>query len=159
MKVYFPTYKKLPHDRGLNEDYYNLDVRSGIYKPGRHWCYIAEIIRDDTLVSPMFLVKDKDGHESRVAFHFEGRTGPMVRVRIPELEPLSAPSFNKVPCKVGNTICIMYAHQHNFLDCTHGIRVEERDSVSVSPWSANLGGSFSQAAPTTGSTMYIGSVA
>lgn len=80
----------------------------------------------------MFLVKDKENHESRVAFHFEGKNGPLLRVIDPEFLSSGPPVFNKVPCKVGNTICIMYAEQHDFMDLTHGIRVEERDCVSVS---------------------------
>lgn len=142
MEVHFPSYKQLPHDNDLNEDYYSLDGRSGVYRPGMHWCYIAEIIRDDTFVRPMFLVKDKEGHESRVAFHLEGRTGPMIRQIPPQFGAVEPPSFNKVPCKVGNTICIMYANQHDFADFTHGIRVEERDTVTVGPSFVTIPGEF-----------------
>lgn len=140
MKVYFPIYRKLLHENDVPEDYYTLD-QSGVYQPRRHWCYIAEIIRDDTFVRPTFLVKDKEGYECKVAFHFEGHEGPVHHVVTEQHKPPSTPSFNKVPCKVGNTICIMYAQRHGFMDFTQGIRVEDRDSVSVSPWSFYLWGS------------------
>jgi len=144
--IYFPTYRELPHDYHLrkpmffptyrelpHDDYHTVNDRSGTFQIKKHWCYIAEITRDDTLVSPMFFAKDKEGHESRVAFHLqEGGTGPMIRMRIETSQP-DPPSFNNVPCTVGSTICIMYGHQHNFLDSTHGIRLEDRNSVSVLP--------------------------
>ena len=131
MKIYFPTYRELPHDYRpfSNLDYHTFNDRSRTFQIKKHWCYIAEIIRDDTLTRPMYWVKDKEGHESRMAFHLDGRTGPMIRVVIETPDP---PSFNNVPCTVGSTICVMYAHQHNFMDLTHGIRLEERESISVS---------------------------
>lgn len=125
--MHFPAYRGLPYDDEVPANYYAVDRHTGVYKPRKHWCYIAEIVRDDTIVRPSFLVKDKQGHDSRVAFHLD-RNIVTFRLSTDPIEPLC---FNNVPCKVGNTICIMYANQHGFMDGTCGIRVEERDCVSV----------------------------
>lgn len=87
-------------------------------------------MEDYTLVRPTIWVKDRDGYESRVAFHLPDTKVFFRRSRGQE-EPIS---FNGVPCEIGNTICIMYANQHNnFMDGSVRIRVEVGDTVSVSP--------------------------
>ena len=62
-------------------------------------------------------MKDLDGKECVVAFY-------------PDSYEDSSFGFKKL--KRGHTLAIISAYQHEFLDGTHGVRVEEMDDVSVS---------------------------
>lgn len=106
----------LPGEYGIDPTYYTSQG-SGIIKPKIHWCLLAEIVEEVGLLRPMYNVKDIDGKQWLVAFHPEDRS---------RLQPMAA------KCKVGYTMCIMYAHQHRFVDGQHGIRIEEEYVLTVS---------------------------
>lgn len=62
----------------------------------------------------MYLLRDVTGTEFIVAFYTDERSPEVLR-----------------DCKVGDTMAIMYAHMHNFIDGQVGIRVEEAETVKV----------------------------
>ena len=69
---------------------------------------MAEIIADHSLGGPpVFLVRDRDGQQTRISLYLEDHT-----------------LYNLRNFKVGNTICVMYAFQKVFPDGSHGVRVE-----------------------------------
>ena len=62
----------------------------------------------------MFYVKDLEGHKFLVAFHLDNNE--------------EVASMN---IKVGRTMSISHAHQHQFVDGQVGIRLEDAFSVKV----------------------------
>lgn len=100
----FPPFRRLPDALEFDPKY--LDISTGRY--AIHWCFLAEIVADDSLFRPTFQVRDRDGKITMVALYLENGT-----------------PFDRRDYKVGNTICIMYAFQKIFLDGRPGVRVEE----------------------------------
>lgn len=67
-----------------------------------------------THLQPQYLVKDGEGTEFIVVFHTDGHFPEALR-----------------ECKIGNTMAIMDAHLHQFVDGHFGIQVENVRSVKV----------------------------
>lgn len=88
----------------------------GVYRPSKHWCFFAEIIEVIPWPArPMFHVKDVIGNdELLVSFNCDER--------------YMFPTITEA-CKVGSTICIMYANSHRFMDGQVGIRVESLETI------------------------------
>lgn len=80
-----------------------------------HSCFLAEIQQCDGFLRYRTIVKDRDGAESVVAFYPDSYDD----------------GFDFKKLKRGHTLAIVNALQHNFLDGTHGIRVEDMDDVCV----------------------------
>ncbi|KAI0886490.1 uncharacterized protein GGS22DRAFT_114170 [Annulohypoxylon maeteangense] len=118
---YFPSFRNCPGEYSWDDRYLalldplNPDSALGNKK---HWCLLAEIIEDDTLIHPRIVAKDHDGTNFVVAFYPDN----------PDDMPRLMKDF-----KVGNTIAIFYPLVHVFPDRTLGIRVEESDEVIIIP--------------------------
>ena len=78
----------------------------------RHWCFIAEITADASIFRPVFLVRDRDGKETRIALYLDDTS-----------------LYDPRNYKVGNTICVMYAFKKQFADGTSGVRVEDGNRI------------------------------
>ena len=63
-------------------------------------------------------VRDTNGAKLRIAFHTEQRGS--------ELSPANL--------EPGNTVLVLYAHAHRFVDLSVGLRQEEVGTVKVSNW-------------------------
>ncbi|KAF7295807.1 MYND-type domain-containing protein [Mycena chlorophos] len=120
-ELHFPSFPELP------TEYYNVsshfDWQTG--RPRVHWCLLAEI---KALIPwpmrPMYHVVDRDGNGPYlISFHLTEEA--MLRF---------------AGLKAGDTLCIMYAIQHRFMDGQIGVRVEEARSVKV--LHCNLGSLF-----------------
>lgn len=109
-----PAFGELPSEHDLDLDYY--ETSNGYsYRPRRHWCFLGEISSIDDFMRIRLWVQDKAGVEIPVSFYTEGRG-----------YDIPAGSVKK-----GNTVAILYAEQHPFLDLSVGIRVEDVSSVKV----------------------------
>ncbi len=91
------------------------DDGTGVLQPRRHWCFLVEVTECVPWLRPTYFAKDVDGGQVFIAFHTEDRSPGIMR-----------------DCKVGDTLAIMYANSHAFMDGKVGIRVEDDDSVHVS---------------------------
>lgn len=80
----------------------------------RHWCFLGEIETYNFLARLVIHVRDRAGQELPVALYTDDR-GVLIRDS----------------CKPGHTVAIFYAQQHNFLDGSIGVRVEDIDHVRV----------------------------
>lgn len=85
-----------------------------MYHPTRHWCLLAEITDIENFFRLRLLVKDHRGGAFPITFYL--RDG--------------APDVRQY--RVGQTVAILYAHRHGFLDMTIGIRQEESSTCKVS---------------------------
>ena len=92
--------------------YYTSPDANRVVRPRIHWCFIAEIIADVSVVRPVYSVRDRDGKVTLVALYFDNNV-----------------SFDSKYYRVGNTICVMYACKKIFMDGQQGIRVEEPECV------------------------------
>lgn len=111
----FPSFLSCPTEDGIDLEYYSTN--DGYYfRPSRHWCLLAEVIRVEFFIRLRLHVRDRAGHEFPVAFHPEGGERPT-----PE------------NYRIGHTIAILYPHQHNFMDMTTGIRQEDMCTIQVRP--------------------------
>jgi hypothetical protein len=112
----FPSFEELPSEPEVELDlrYYTDPADNFVVMPAIHWCFLGEIIRDDSIVRRVLLVKDRTGYLCRVAFYLDDES-----------------SFDTTKCMPGHTICIMYAHQRVFFDMSQGIRIEDGSAVEV----------------------------
>ncbi|KAI8872123.1 hypothetical protein GQ42DRAFT_161523 [Ramicandelaber brevisporus] len=113
---YFPSYKQLPSEYYVNEDFYVFAGRVG--RPRRHWCYMGEILQVVSYGRVVLKVRDIDGTVILVAFYIDNDKDLNLRELVR-----------------GSTIFIRYAHQHYFLDGNVGIRIEDLETVLVLPYS------------------------
>jgi hypothetical protein len=112
----FPTFAGLPGDDDIDLAFYDTaNVFS--YMPQKHWCFLAEIIDIEQFIRVRLIVRDKAGATVPVAFYTDGR----------------GTEFMPSQLQPGYTVAILYAHQHNFLDLTTGIRQEVYYAVKVGP--------------------------
>lgn len=81
----------------------------------KHFCFLAEIQQCDGFLRYRTLVKDREGKEVVVAFYPDSHDD----------------EFDFKRLKRGHTLAIMNADQHQFLDGSHGVRVEDMDDVCV----------------------------
>lgn len=103
----FPTWRQLP-------DEVELALEGGY---GDH-VFLAEIQECDGFMRFRTVVKDREGSECIVAFY-------------PDSYEDSGFDFKKL--KRGHTLAMIGASQHEFLDGSMGVRVEDMDTVSVIP--------------------------
>lgn len=101
---YFLTWDQLPDE---------TDYRGQALE----YCFLAEIQQCDGFGRYRCIVKDREGSECVVAFY-------------PDSYENSGFDFQKL--KRGHTLAIIGALQHEFLDETMGVRVEDMKLVSVS---------------------------
>jgi hypothetical protein len=111
---YFPTFGALPGEHDLDLDYYQT-TNGYSFKPRQHWCFLGEILSMDDFMRIRLWVQDRQGVEVPISFYTDDRG-----------YDLPAESIKK-----GNTIAVLYAEQHPFLDLSVGIRVEVVCSVKV----------------------------
>ena len=120
-RTYFPVFGGLPHEDNIDLDYY--DSENGFhYTPRKHWCFLAEVVAISHFLRLVLLVRDMAGQEVSVHFYTDGRG---MEQSISRVQP-------------GNTIAILYAHQHAFLDLSTGIRQEEISTIRVKFYSQIL---------------------
>lgn len=111
----FPTFASLPGDSYIDLAFY--DTADGFsFMPRKHWCFLAEITDVEQLIRVKLTVRDKAGATLPVAFYPDGRG--TVFAPWQQLRP-------------GYTVAILYAHQHDFLDFTRGIRQEDDCAIRV----------------------------
>ena len=112
----FLNFDALPDDNGIDLAFYQ--TTNGFYfTPHRHWCYLAEIVEVEQFLRLRLIVRDQEGHEIPIAFYTDCRGSEM-------------------PSKLlqkGNTVVVLYACKHAFLDFTTGLRLEEPQAVKVMP--------------------------
>lgn len=81
----------------------------------KHFCFLAEIQQCDGFGRYRTIVKDREGEVSVVAFYPDSYDD----------------GFDFEQLKRGRTLAIMNPDQHQFLDGSHGVRVEDMDDVCV----------------------------
>ena len=74
---------------------------------------MGEIIRDASIVRPVYHVRDRDGETAIVALYFDDAAKWTRDKRV----------------KLGTTICVMYAEQKVFMDGQQGIRCEDSEHI------------------------------
>jgi len=117
--ITFPSFQSLPHEDDIDETYYRQDsFNSFSFSPRRHWCFLGEIVDTMEFLRLRLEVKDKDGSVLPVNFHTDDRGAAFTHL-----------------CKKGHTVVILYGQQHNFVDMTVGIRLEQNEVVKVLPYS------------------------
>jgi hypothetical protein len=111
----FPSFAALPGENDLDLNF--VDSTDGlVYRPHKHWCFLAEIVDIENFMRLRLIVKDKTGQRQiPVAFYTPGRGT--------ELDPAHL--------KRGFTVAVLYGEQHGFLDMTVGIRHEDAASLKV----------------------------
>lgn len=114
----FPLFTQLPYDRRYDVGFFKEDRWLGTLRPRHHWCFLVEITKVVLCVvppiRPMYYGKDAKGKILFIAFHTDDRSPHIKR-----------------DCRVGDTLAIMYAESHLFLDGNIGIRVEFNEHVEV----------------------------
>ena len=129
----FPSFSQCPHEDESPYDYYR-DREDGVFPPTRHWCYLGEITERVHITHLRLTVKDRKGDDVITAFYLDQAS---------QLESPTSPVHPNVPMSLtnkGNTIAILYAQRHDFLDRTVGFRIEDADQVQVRRilWEGNL---------------------
>lgn len=122
-----PVYVIQPYKQELFDtmaNYFNLDDRKAFPAwrdlpglPEDGVLFLAEIQQCDGFGRFRTIVKDLEGKECVVAFY-------------PDSYEDTGFDFKKL--KKGHTLAIFNAYEHEFLDGTLGVRVEDMDDVSVS---------------------------
>ncbi|KAK9793531.1 putative MYND-type zinc finger protein samB [Seiridium cardinale] len=95
-------------------------VPKGTRRKSQHWCLLGEIVQAENFLRPRLVCKDRKGDKFVVAFYPEDQSD-MPRI------------LNKF--RKGYTIAIFYPVQHEFLDMSSGIRVEDTDQTMIIPLS------------------------
>lgn len=125
----FPSFEDCPHENDIPDDYYRQ--RDGVFYPIRHWCFLGEITYRLVFNRLCLTVKDRRGEEVPANFHLDSR-GP--RMFTPGMSNFPIhPNIPESLTEEGNTIAILYAEQHNFMDGTIGFRIEDANRVQVRP--------------------------
>ncbi|KAH9040410.1 hypothetical protein EDB85DRAFT_1858851 [Lactarius pseudohatsudake] len=127
----FPSFRECPHENDIPYTYYR-GREDGVYAPIRHWCFLGEITEKMVFNRLCLWVKDRRGSEVPANFHLDP---PHIgRVFTPGMS--NFPAHRNVPKSLtdkGNTIAILYAQQHNFMDGSVGFRIEDADLVQFFP--------------------------
>jgi hypothetical protein len=110
----FPAFGDLPGENDIDMEYY-YSSDGFHYIPQKHWCFLAEVIEISQFFRLTLRVRDKAGQEIPVSFYTENRGQELVVSGL----------------RTGQTIAILYAHQHGFLDMTVGIRQEDMSTIKV----------------------------
>jgi hypothetical protein len=124
-ELVFPSFRECPYESDTPHAYWR-DLGGGVYLPRRHWCYLGEITERIAFIPLCLAVQDRKGDEVLATFYPD--SGGMISFPVHPNVPESL--ANK-----GNTIAILYAEQHNFLefDGSIGFRIEDADQVQVRP--------------------------
>ena len=130
-KQAFPSFEECPHENDVPYTYYR-EREVGVYYPIRHWCFLGEITHRLVFNRLCLTVKDRRGDQVPANFHLNS-TGP--RMFTPGMSNFPVhPNIPKTLTEEGNTIAILYAQQHNFMDGSIGFRIEEANLVQVRPF-------------------------
>ncbi|KAJ6578819.1 hypothetical protein DFH09DRAFT_1148399 [Mycena vulgaris] len=85
--------------------------------PGESWIIFGEIIQDNSILRPVYMVRDKIDCHFPVAFYTDN------------------PREDAKACKIGHILCITSGMRHNFVDGSSGYRIEDPSTVFVLPCS------------------------
>lgn len=118
---HFPSFEDLPPEGGFSKGYWKQSKKRGLV-PACTWFFMGEITNDDVsqvgFLHNRVLVSDRDGQDD-VPIAFYPETG-FIDIKL---------------LRNFNTIFVATAQQHNFLDSSVGLRVEDLNTVSVAPCS------------------------
>lgn len=112
----FPVFNDLPGEHDVDFTYFN--ELGGILRPSHHWVFLGEIVENQSIVRPRYIIKDRSGEEVPIAFHHE-------RFDVFEY------NVNPATFALGQTIAVFYAENHPFIDMTYGIRVNSLSTIKV----------------------------
>jgi hypothetical protein len=87
----------LPDENNLDEDFY-AQLQDGSYISCRHWCFLAQIVSVEKFDRLQIVAKDGKGKEVVIGFYTDDEK-----------------NIDSTLLQPGNTIAILYAHQHQFL--------------------------------------------
>ena len=128
-KQAFPSFEECPHENDVPYTYYR-EREDGVYSPIRHWCFLGEITHRMVFNRLCLTVKDKRGDEVPANFHLN--PPEFMRMFTPGMSNFPVhPNIPKSLTEEGNTIAILYAQQHNFMDGSIGFRIENGAQVQV----------------------------
>lgn len=116
--ITFPLFANLPAENDISPRYYAPNPQTGIYRPTRHWAFLAEIIDFTMFIRLQIDVKDNIGRVLPVWIHTDDRGKDLAR-----------------QCQQGYTLVVTYAEKHYFMDGKVGIKLEEGSSFNVLPHS------------------------
>ncbi|KAJ7452086.1 hypothetical protein B0H11DRAFT_2068038 [Mycena galericulata] len=85
--------------------------------PGESWIIFGEIVRDDSVFRPVYIIRDKINCDFPVAFYTDN------------------PAEDAKDCKKGHILCITSGMRHQFVDGSNGYRIEDPSTVFVLPCS------------------------
>ncbi|KAK1985999.1 hypothetical protein LZ30DRAFT_582942 [Colletotrichum cereale] len=109
---FFPEFEKIDPDYGLiSSPFYDI-------QDGDHWCLFGEITDVSLMIRVRLVVRDRENKPFVVAFYPDNS---------------DRPRLNSFKFKVGHTIALVYPRQHQFLDGTEGVRVEDLNTCHVFP--------------------------
>ncbi len=118
---HFPSFRDLPHENDVEYGYWK-ESRLGVYQPGCRWFFMAEITNNETshihFLRHRVAVRDRAGRNN-INISFYAKKG----------------RFDYRTLKKGSTILVTNGQQHNFLDFSVGLRIENLDSTRVAPCS------------------------
>eukprot|EP00397_Hematodinium_sp_SG-2012_P057228 GEMP01071326.1.p1 GENE.GEMP01071326.1~~GEMP01071326.1.p1 ORF type:complete len:251 (+),score=45.52 GEMP01071326.1:83-835(+) len=123
----FPPFSMMSDERDPDFRFFNASIyKNDVLHLGttRHWCFLGEITHMLTLGRLRLFTRTKFGEEVGVHFHLDSAQLPWLRC----LAGLMIPPEN---ISVGNTLAILYAERHQFLDGSVGIRQETVNNVYV----------------------------
>ena len=121
----FPSFRECPHENDIPYASYD-ESEEGVLVPIRHWCFLGEITERVVFTRLCLTVKDRRGDKITVSFYLDSQFGGVFDFPVHRNVPKSL--TNK-----GNTIAILYAQQHDFVDGSIGFRIEDADQVQVRP--------------------------
>ena len=110
----FPGFDDLPDDNDINPEFYTSSD-GFMYRPRRHWLFLAEIVDFSTLLRLQMDIKDINGTKIPLFFYTDRRGS--------ELAPSQV--------QKGYTVAILYAQRHAFLYSERGIRHEKPTEMKV----------------------------
>jgi len=113
-----------------------VEITYGGCLPIHHWCFLGEITESVVTTRLCLTVKDRMGKEVTVSFYLDSpESGGGSLGGFKYFTPGIFPVHPNIPQSLteGNTIAILYAQQHNFMDGSIGFRIEEADFVQFFP--------------------------
>ena len=117
---HFPSFRNLPHEDDTADGYWK-ETSDRVFNPGCAWFFMAEITNDKLSQIPFLRnrveVRDRAGGTCQISFYPE------------------AGYFDFKTLKTGNTILVTNGQQHDFMDGSVGLRIEQLRNVVVAPCS------------------------
>ncbi|TPX08058.1 uncharacterized protein E0L32_010258 [Thyridium curvatum] len=80
-----------------------------------NWCFLAEILDAENFTRVRLVVRDKEGAKVVLAFYTEDRGNELKRSLL----------------RPGNTVAVLRARSHQFLDSSVGVRQEKENAVKI----------------------------